>query len=87
MICNQCGKSINCNHHQQGGSTMVWETSNTGTVSRNEAKRAIVDLAKEDGIKGAFKVFYNDVLMTTPDDLPTQVDMALVRISAVLDQA
>lgn len=65
---------------------MVWET-NGGTVTRAEAKSKIVDMAKNEGIKGAFKVFYDGELMTTPDDLPKQVDMGKVRVSAVLDQA
>ena len=65
---------------------MVWET-NDGTVSKADAKSAIIELAKEQGIKGAFKVFHKNELMTTPDDLPERVLMSDVRVSAVLDQA
>jgi len=65
---------------------MVWET-NGNTVTRAEAKGKIIEMAKEQGIKGAFKVFHKNNLMATPDDLPEQVDMADVRVSAVLDQA
>ena len=65
---------------------MVWET-NDNLVSKTEAKSKIIEMAKEQGIKGAFKVFHKGVLMATPDDLPEQVDMNEVRVSAVLDQA
>ncbi len=65
---------------------MVWN-SNDGNVTKAEAKSLIVGMAKDDGIKGAFKVFYDGALMTTPDDLPDSVDMAKVTVSAVLDQA
>lgn len=65
---------------------MVWET-NDGTISKAEAKTKIVEMAKEQGIKGAFKVFHKGELMTTPDDLPERVDMSDIRVSAVLDQA
>lgn len=59
----------------------------TGTVTRDEAKKAIIEKAKEAGINGAFKVFYRDNLISTPDDLPAQLNMEDVRVSAVLDQA
>lgn len=62
-------------------------TTENNDVTKAEAKALIVTLAKDQGIKGAFKVFYNNVLMATPDDLPESVDMGLVRVSAVLDQA
>lgn len=65
---------------------MVWET-NENEVTKEEAKNQIVTMAKDQGIKGAFKVFYDNALMSTPDDLPDMVDMTKVRVSAVLDQA
>ena len=65
---------------------MTWNAS-SNTISREEAKSRIITMATEQGIKGAFKVFYDNALMTTPDDLPEQVDMSKVRVSAVLDQA
>lgn len=65
---------------------MVWET-NGNTVSKAEAKTKIIEMAKTQGIKGAFKVFHKGQLMTTPDDLPEQVAMSDIWVSAVLDQA
>lgn len=64
---------------------MNWNTDST--VSREEAKGKIQEIAREEGIKGAFKVFYDGQLMSTPDNLPEQVDMDKVSVSAVLDQA
>jgi len=66
---------------------MVWETSDNGLISKAEAKSKIIEKAKDEGIKGAFKVFHKGQLMTTPDDLPDMVDMNDIRVSAVLDQA
>jgi hypothetical protein len=63
----------------------AWQTGNT--VPRDEAKTKIQALAVAQGVSGAFKVFYNGQLVSRPDDLPTQVDMSKVRVSAVLDQA
>lgn len=66
---------------------MVWETGNDNMVTKAEAKTQIIAMAKDQGIKGAFKVFHKDVLMATPDDLPAMVNMDDIRVSAVLDQA
>lgn len=68
---------------------MVWDTDQNGSnlVSKDEAKRQIVQMAKDEDIKGAFKVFYDGSLVANPDDLPDQVDMDKVSVSAVLDQA
>lgn len=69
---------------------MTWETVNTpveGAVSRNDAIDRIKVQAREDGITGSFKVFYNEQLIANPIDLPEQVDMNLVRVSAVHDNA
>lgn len=64
---------------------MVWNSDNT--ISRDEAKSKISEMAREQGIKGAFKVFYNGDLMATPNDLPERVELEKVSVSAVLDQA
>lgn len=58
-----------------------------GTISRDEAKTKIIQLAKDQDIKGAFKVFYEGQLISNPDTLPEQVTMGEIRVSAVLDQA
>lgn len=65
----------------------AWDTSDSNMVSKDEAKENIVNMAKDDGISGAFKVFYDGQLIANPDDLPERVDMDKVRVSAVLDQA
>lgn len=65
---------------------MVWNAENN-TISRDEAKTKILEMAKAEGIKGAFKVFYNGELVSTPSNLPEQVEMDKVSVSAVLDQA
>lgn len=65
---------------------MTWDTNSSG-VPRDEAKRLIVEKAKEDGIQGAFKVFYEGTLVANPDNLPETVDMSQIEVSAVLDQA
>lgn len=67
-------------------SSSPWNTSG-GLIPRADAKAKIVELAKEEGITGSFKVYYNDQLIANPDDLPEQVSMNLVRVSAVLDNA
>ena len=66
---------------------MAWDsTEESNLVSRDEAKRKIIQLAKDKGINGVFKVFYKDALVANPDNLPEQVDMSLVRVSESLDQ-
>lgn len=57
------------------------------TVSRDEAKGKIIQMAKDKGIAGAFKVFYEGALVSNPDNLPERVIMDSVSVSAVLDQA
>lgn len=64
-----------------------WNTDDNGTVSREDAKSAIIEMAKDEGISGAFKVFYDGQLIANPDDLPERVHLDKVRVSAVLDQA
>ena len=64
---------------------MNWNVDNT--VSKEEAQGETEDMAREQGIKGAFKVFYDGSMISTPTDLPERVDMSKVSISAVLDQA
>lgn len=64
---------------------MTWETPSTVTPS--EAIERCTQLATEQGIKGAFKIFYKDGIVVTIEDLPSAVDMDFIRISAVLDQA
>ena len=67
---------------------MNWDTNtNNNTISREEAGSRIKEKATSEGIDGPFKVFYDGEQMSTPDALPSQVDMSLVRVSAVLDQA
>ena len=66
---------------------MNWNNANDNTISKDEAKTRIDALASDEGIRGAFKVFYDGTLMVTPEDLPERVDMSKVRVSAVLDQA
>lgn len=65
---------------------MNWDTQG-GTLSREQAIANIKDMAKDEGIHGSFKVFYNGSLISNPEDLPDQVDMRGIRVSAVLDNA
>lgn len=62
-------------------------TDDANTVSRDAAKAEIIKMATDQGIKGAFKTFYDGSLIATPADLPEQVTLALIKVSAVLDQA
>jgi hypothetical protein len=61
--------------------------NNGNTVTKAEAKDKIMALANEQGLSGAFKVFYDGNIVSDPNDLPESVDMDKVRVSAVLDQA
>lgn len=66
----------------------AWNTgSNSGLMSRDEAKAEILDMARGQGIEGAFKVFYKGALISSPESLPEQVNINEIRVSAVLDQA
>lgn len=56
-------------------------------VPRDEAMNQIKDKAREQGIRGAFKVFYAGEMVSTPTSMPAMVDMDLVRVSEMLDQA
>ena len=58
-----------------------------GHVTRDMAKGRIIELAKAQGIQGSFKVFYQNNLISTPDELPDTLTLGDVRVSAVLDQA
>jgi hypothetical protein len=64
---------------------MTWETGTM--ITREEAITRIKEMAKAQGIAGAFKVFYDDAMIANPNDLPAQVDMGKVKVSAVLDNA
>lgn len=66
-------------------SAAAWNTGRS--VSKAEAKSKILEMAREQGITGPFKVFYENEIVADPDDLPDTVDMNKVRVSAVLDQA
>ena len=57
------------------------------TLTRDAAIARIKEIARADGITGSFKVFYQDNLVANPTDLPEQVNMELVKVSAVLDNA
>lgn len=61
--------------------------TNTNLVPREQAEGKINELAKAKGIKGSYKVFYNGTIVEDPSNLPDQVDMTLVKVSATLDQA
>lgn len=64
-----------------------FNTEDGNTVSRDAAKATIIKMATDQGIKGAFKTFYDGKLIATPADLPEQVTISLIKVSAVLDQA
>lgn len=64
-----------------------WDTNEGNTIPREEAFGRIQEKARDEGIDGTFKVFYDGRLIAAPDDLPAEVDMNRVRISAVHDQA
>lgn len=65
---------------------MNWNTQ-TSRVSKADAIAKIKDMAEEQGLSGAFKVYYDSNQIATPEDLPAEVDMRLVQVSAVLNQA
>lgn len=66
---------------------MTWNAANPNEVTREVAEGKIAELAKSKGIKGSFKVFYNDAIIADPSNLPDMVDMTKVKVSATLDQA
>lgn len=64
-----------------------WSTGSEG-ISKDEAQSLIIKMAKEKGIKGAFKVYYDGELVANVDDLPDDgVVMSKVSVSAIADQA
>lgn len=63
-----------------------WNT-NSDLISREEAEAKILKMAKDKGIKGSFKTFYDGTIVASPADLPDEVDMTKVKVSATLDQA
>lgn len=64
---------------------MSWNTEEN-TIPKADAIVKIKQMAKDNRIKGHFKVFY-DGRLTLADDLPEQVEMSKVTVSAVQDQA
>ena len=66
---------------------MPFNTESSSTISRADAVKQITELALEQGLKGTFKVFYDGSIIADPSNLPDQVDMDKVEISAVMDQA
>lgn len=56
-------------------------------LPRADAVKKITEMAIEKGYKGAFKVLYDGGVVADPGNLPEQVDMRKVAVSAVLDQA
>ena len=72
------------------GDNMSFDTSSlpsTNTVPREEAGAWIARQAEEQGIGNSFKVYYNDAIMGKLEDLPEQVNLENLRVSAALDQA
>lgn len=63
----------------------AWEAGNT--ISKAQAIINIKEMAIAKGFKGAFKVLYNGDIIADPSELPEQVDMSKVQVSAVLHQA
>jgi len=76
---------------QERGDTMnTFDTSSlpsNNTVSRAEAGAWIARQAEEQGIGNSFKVYYNGNVVGKLEDLPDQVNLNTLRVSAALDQA
>lgn len=64
----------------------AWNTG-AATISREEAQTKITEKARTEGITGSFKVYYDGRMISSPTDLPAQVDMSKVRVSSMLDNA
>lgn len=63
---------------------MVWNTEEQGNmIPKAEAIKKIIEMAEEQGIRGDFKVFYNDELVADPNNLPETVDIDQVSVSTV----
>lgn len=67
----------------------AWNTEDNAPemLTREAAQTAIAAKAREEGITGSFKVYYNGSLVSSPNDLPASVNMSLVRVSAMFDNA
>lgn len=66
----------------------AWENQPvSNTIPKAEAIAKIMAMANDEGLVGAFKVFYQDNIVADPSNLPDQVNMDEVKVSAVLDQA
>lgn len=66
---------------------MAGFNTESSLTPRAEAIGKITELATSKGLKGTFKVLYNGSVVADPSNLPDQVDMSKVQVSAVLDQA
>ena len=63
---------------------MVWNTEQDGNmIPRAQAIEKIVAMAEEQGIRGDFKVYYNNELVADPQNLPDTVDITKVSVSTV----
>ena len=62
-------------------------SSNDGSVSREEAVAYIERKANEQGIGQGFKVYYNNNEVHDETDLPERVVLSSIRVSASLNQA
>lgn len=65
----------------------AWNTESNQNIPRAEAINAITAKAREEGISGSFKVYYNGQLVSNPNELPETVNMGWVRVSAMFDNA
>lgn len=67
----------------------AWNTNptNPNLVARDQAEQICNDLARSKGIKGSYKVFYNNNIIEDPSGLPEMFDKTLIKVSATLDQA
>ena len=63
-----------------------WNSDNP-LISREEATEYTYNLRDQQGIVGAFKVFYDGVEITDPSELPDTVDKTKIRVSAAMSQA
>ena len=60
-----------------------WNNEAGNLLPRTDAITKIKEMATEQGIRGDFKVYYGDTLVTSPTTLPEQVDMDKVSVSLV----
>jgi len=66
---------------------MAFNTESSNLLPRADAIKAITAKAIAQGLKGTFKVLYEGNIVADPSNLPDQVDMDEVQVSAVMDQA